>query len=35
MGAQALAAFRLFMTMTQADTQDFSSIMKFVRGTKS
>lgn len=33
MGAQALAMFRLFMTMKQSDTQDFSSIMKFIRGT--
>ncbi len=35
MGAHALATFRLFMTMAQSDTQDFSSVMKFVRGTKS
>lgn len=35
MGAHALAAFRHFMTLAQADAQDFSSIMKFVRGTKS
>jgi 3-hydroxyisobutyrate dehydrogenase len=35
MGAHALAAFRHFMTMAQSDAQDFSSIMKFVRGTKT
>jgi len=35
MGAQALATFRLFMTMAQSDRDDFSSVMKFIRGAKS
>jgi 3-hydroxyisobutyrate dehydrogenase len=32
MGAQALALFRLYMTMANSGTRDFSSVMEFVRG---
>ena len=35
MGAQALATFRLFMTMAQSDQLDYTSVMRFVRGSKS
>ncbi len=35
MGAQALATFRLFMTMAQSDQLDYTSVMRFVRGTKT
>lgn len=32
MGAQALATFRHYMTLTGADAKDFSSVIKYVRG---
>ena len=32
MGAQALAAFRHYMTMAGADAKDFSSVIQYVRG---